>query len=61
MSDNNYQPIFDYMDERFSKVENQLGEIQQGLGGLQTSVDGLTKIVRDFQDERILLVGILEA
>ncbi len=64
MSDTNFQPIFEYLDERFSKLEDRLGSIEEKIGTLQTSTDGLTKIVKDYQDEHIILrcrVELLEA
>lgn len=63
MPDTNLEPLFDYMDEKFSHVENRFDAIEAKVDTLQVSTDNLTKIVKDFQDEHILLrrkVEVLE-
>lgn len=60
MSDINLQPLMDYMDDRFGQIDSRLGQLERGQQQLQTSVDNLTKIVKDFQDEHIILRRQLE-
>lgn len=60
MNDTNFQPLFDYMDEKFGKIESRLDNLESGQKQLQTSVDNLTKVVKDFQDEHIILRRQLE-
>ncbi len=63
MSDSDLTPLFTYMDEKFSHLEDRLDSMDGKLITIQTSTDNLTKIVKDFQDEHIILrrkVEILE-
>ncbi len=55
MSDNSFQPLFDYMDERFSKLESRFDGIEEKIDTQQASTDNLTKMTKDFQDEHIIL------
>ena len=60
MTDVNFQPIFDYIDEKHSEVVTKLDELQGTVHQLQASVDGLAKLVKDFRDEHIVIHHRLE-
>jgi archaellum component FlaC len=55
MADTNFQPLFEYLDDKLGDLKTDIKEIDKKVDTLQTSVDGLTKIVKDFQDEHIIL------
>ena len=55
MSESIPPQLFQYLDEQFGVVKTEISTVKAGVQTLQTSVDGLTKLVRDFQDEHILL------
>ncbi len=51
----NFQPIFDYIDAKHSEVTERFDSLENRVDKLQTSVDSLTKMVKDFRDEHIVL------
>jgi archaellum component FlaC len=56
----NFQPIFDYIDEKHSEITERFDRLENRVDKLQESVDSLAKIVKDFRDEHIILHRRLE-
>lgn len=64
MSDTNLAPLFTYLDDKFVSQNKRFDALDEKFQTFQTSVDGLSKLVKDYQDEHILLrrkVEMLEA
>ena len=55
MSEVDFKPLFDYLDDFKAEVKADVQAIDEKVAHLQDSVDGLVKIVKDFQDEHIIL------
>lgn len=49
MNDVNFKPLFDYLDEKFTKIDKQFDEVRDNVNSLQTSVDKLVGQVLSFQ------------
>ena len=56
----NFQPIFDYIDEKVDPLAEDIKALNLRVDTLQTSIDGLAKMVRDFRDEHIVMHRRLE-
>jgi peptidoglycan hydrolase CwlO-like protein len=54
MADINFQPLFEYLDEKFAKNDERFDQLEKRLDVLQTSVDNLAKQVQEFQQEMIV-------
>lgn len=48
MNDVNFKPLFDYLDEKFTKIDKQFDEVRDNVNSLQTSVDKLAGQVLSF-------------
>ena len=48
MSDNNFQPIFDYLDETLGKIQSDVKEIKSNQQLLQTSITNLSSQVKKY-------------
>jgi TorA maturation chaperone TorD len=51
MSDTNLAPLFTYLDDKFVSQNKRFDALDEKFQTLQTSVDGLSKLVKDYQDE----------
>ena len=51
MGDVNFKPLFEYLDEQFKDVRNDISEVRQDVRQVQTSVDGLAKMTKDDNQE----------
>ncbi len=60
MTDVNFKPLFDYLDERFGEVKADIAEVKESNVQILTAVDGLTKMVKTFQEEHIIMRKRLE-
>ncbi len=60
MSDINLKPVFDYLDEMKAEMQSEFKNVKEDIRVLQVSVDNLTKMVKDFRDEHIVLHRRLE-
>ena len=60
MSDVNFKPLFKYLDEKFGQLGADITEVKESNNQILTSVDGLTKMVKTFQEEHIIMRKRLE-
>ena len=60
MTDTNLKPLFEYLDEFKSEVNDRFDKLEETQRILQTSVDALAKMVKDFRDEHIVVHRRLE-
>ena len=60
MSDINLQSVFEYLDTMKAELKADILHVDAKVDTVQTSVDGLTKMVKDFQDEYIVMRKRLE-
>ena len=56
----NFKPLFDYLDVEFKKIDVRFDQIDDKFNTLQTSVDNLAKMVKDFEQEHIIMHRRLE-
>lgn len=64
MSEVNLKPVFTYLDDMKAELKADIAIVNQKVDTLQTSVDGLAKMVKTFQEEHIIMrkrVETLEA
>lgn len=60
MTDVNFKPLFEYLDDKFGKLEADIAEVKKSNAQILTNVDGLAKMVKTFQDEHIIIRKRLE-
>jgi regulator of replication initiation timing len=60
MLETDFKPLFEYFDGMKSEITDRLDNMEKKVDVLQTSVDNLTKMVKDFRDEHIILHRRLE-
>jgi archaellum component FlaC len=60
MSDINLKPLFEYLDEKFTKNDERFDKIENDIQELRAAVDRLAKMVQDFRDEHIVIHKRLE-
>ena len=60
MNDVNFKPLFEYLDKKFGKLEADVAIVDEKVERTLTSVDSLAKMVKDFQEEHIIMRKRLE-
>ena len=60
MSDTNFKPLFEYLDEMKAELKADIAEVKKSNIQILTAVDGLAKMVKDFQEEHIIMRKRLE-
>ena len=55
MDNINFQPVFEYMDEKFDEVKQDIAEVKQDVRQLKISVDGIVKIVKNHSEEIVVI------
>ncbi len=59
MSDTNFQPIFDYIDQNSQKLKTELkeeilSEVRNEIGDLKTSIANLSVQVKNYHEEMLV-------
>ena len=51
MPDINFQPLFEYFDQKFTEHGERFDRIEEKFNTLEMSMDGVVKIAQDVRDE----------
>lgn len=54
MTEINFQPIFDYIDEKVDPLEVKVTSLQTSFNNLQTTMDKLVKKDKNLDEEKII-------
>lgn len=54
MSDTNFQPIFDYIDQAISPLKDDIATIKVDLADVKTSVANLSAQVKKYHEEMLV-------
>ncbi|OGE81701.1 MAG: hypothetical protein A3H72_03970 [Candidatus Doudnabacteria bacterium RIFCSPLOWO2_02_FULL_48_8] len=60
MSDINFKPLFEYLDDMKAELKADIAEVKESNAQILTNLDGLTKMVKTFQEEHIIMRKRLE-
>ena len=60
MTDINWKPLFTYLDDMKAELKADIATVDEKVERVITSVDGLAKMVKDFQEEHIIMRKRLE-
>ncbi len=60
MADINWKPLFTYLDEIKADLKADIAEVKESNTQILTSIDGLAKMVKTFQEEHIIMRKRLE-
>lgn len=52
--DNNFQPIFDYIDEANSKIEKRLARIEENDQDVKTGIANLSAQIKQYHEEMMV-------
>jgi len=55
MPETNFQPIFEYMDERFKDVRDDISKVRKDVRQLKVSVDSVIRTVKNHTEEIIVI------
>jgi len=64
MQEINLEPLFEYLGDFKAEIKAEVANLAVRVGGVENSVDNLTKEVKDFREEFIVMnyrVGKLES
>ena len=60
MDEINWKPLFNYLDEMKAELKADIAVVDDKVTNLTTTVDNLAKMVKDFQEEHIIMRKRLE-
>ena len=60
MDNINWKPLFNYLDDMKAELKADIAVVDDKVTNLTTTVDNLAKMVKDFQEEHIIMRKRLE-